>query len=110
MSDVRCRLPVTLDGACRVRSATVRAQLQGEGPVRGHGVARGAHSTAAHALACTVTLTRTPYACAQIRTPLNAVGGATALLAGTALDEEQRELVALLEAGTGACSRHVSLQ
>jgi hypothetical protein len=37
---------------------------------------------------------------AQIRTPLNAVSGATALLAGTRLDGEQRELVALLEAGT----------
>jgi signal transduction histidine kinase len=36
----------------------------------------------------------------EIRTPLNAVSGATALLAGTPLDEEQSELVALLEAGT----------
>ena len=36
----------------------------------------------------------------EIRTPLNAVAGATALLAGTALDAEQRDLVALLEAGT----------
>ena len=35
----------------------------------------------------------------EIRTPLNAVGGATALLGGTPLNEEQRELVALLEAG-----------
>ena len=35
----------------------------------------------------------------EIRTPLNAVGGATALLSGTPLNEEQRELVALLEAG-----------
>lgn len=35
----------------------------------------------------------------EIRTPLNAVGGATALLGGTLLNEEQRELVALLEAG-----------
>jgi signal transduction histidine kinase len=37
---------------------------------------------------------------AQIRTPLNAVGGATALLADTPLNDEQRELVALLNAGT----------
>ncbi len=36
----------------------------------------------------------------EIRTPLNAVSGATALLAGTPLNEEQSELVALLEAGT----------
>jgi signal transduction histidine kinase len=36
----------------------------------------------------------------EIRTPLNAVGGATALLADTPLNSEQRELVALLEAGT----------
>jgi signal transduction histidine kinase len=36
----------------------------------------------------------------QIRTPLNAVSGAAALLARTGLDGEQRELVALLEAGT----------
>jgi signal transduction histidine kinase len=36
----------------------------------------------------------------EVRTPLNAVAGASALLAGTALDGEQRELVALLEAGT----------
>lgn len=36
----------------------------------------------------------------EIRTPLNAVAGATALLAGTALDAEQRDLVGLLEAGT----------
>jgi signal transduction histidine kinase len=36
----------------------------------------------------------------QIRTPLNAVSGATALLADTPLNGEQRELVALLEAGT----------
>ena len=35
----------------------------------------------------------------EIRTPLNAVSGATALLSGTPLNEEQRELVALLEAG-----------
>lgn len=35
----------------------------------------------------------------EIRTPLNAVGGATALLGGTPLNQEQRELVALLEAG-----------
>ena len=35
----------------------------------------------------------------EIRTPLNAVGGATTLLSGTPLNEEQRELVALLEAG-----------
>jgi hypothetical protein len=37
---------------------------------------------------------------AQIRTPLHAVGGATALLADTPLNDEQRELVALLNAGT----------
>jgi signal transduction histidine kinase len=36
----------------------------------------------------------------EIRTPLNAVGGASALLADTPLNSEQRELVALLEAGT----------
>ena len=36
----------------------------------------------------------------EVRTPLNAVSGATALLAGTPLSDEQRELVALLEAGT----------
>ena len=36
----------------------------------------------------------------EIRTPLNAVSGAAALLAATSLDVEQRELVALLEAGT----------
>jgi signal transduction histidine kinase len=36
----------------------------------------------------------------EVRTPLNAVSGATALLCGTRLDDEQRELVALLEAGT----------
>ena len=36
----------------------------------------------------------------EIRTPLNAVSGAAALLAATSLDAEQRELVALLEAGT----------
>ena len=43
---------------------------------------------------------RRPDARAQIRTPLNAVSGATALLAGTRLDGEQRELVTLLDAGT----------
>ena len=36
----------------------------------------------------------------EIRTPLNAVSGATALLGDTKLDEEQRELLTLLEAGT----------
>lgn len=35
----------------------------------------------------------------EVRTPLNAVLGSAALLADTALSEEQRELVGMLEAG-----------
>jgi signal transduction histidine kinase len=41
------------------------------------------------------------HTCTQIRTPLNAVSGATALLVDTPLNGEQQELVALLNAGTG---------
>jgi signal transduction histidine kinase len=68
-------------------------------------VAMVSHEARMRALAlifcCLLTRQRTHAPThAQIRTPLNAVSGATALLAGTRLDGEQRELVALLEAGT----------